>query len=182
MKKFGDREQEICELVAKCKFKQGEYLPRSHGPGSWATTYSTEFIESASNLYLIFQELKLKEPLYHLADQFRLEGIKSCRGTEFNIDRAKYLYQAHLRQYIEKFQQKPKIKPVQNKLACPFCSKMVVDIPMHVSQSHPSDWAKFSLDNKIDLKGKTRCQFCGSFIKNFEGHQDKCLNNLKSTC
>lgn len=174
------RKQEISELVAQCKSKQGEYLPMSHGPGSWATTYSSEFIDSASNLYLIFQELKLKDPLYHLAGQFRLAGIRSCRGTEFNIDRAKYLYQAHLRQHIEKLQQKRKNKPVQNRLPCPFCSKMVVDIPMHVSQSHPGDWDKFFLQNVIDLKGKIRCQSCGSFMKTLDGHQEKCLNTLKS--
>jgi len=174
-----NKQKKIRALVEKCKSKQGEYLPAHHGSGSWATTYSTEFINSACELYILFQDLELGDPLYLLSIKFRSAGIRSCRGAEFHIDRVEYLYKTHLRHRIEEMRAKQKKKPVYNKVSCPYCAKMVVDLTQHVSQSHPESWNQFFVQNSIDLKGKTRCFSCGSFLKTIEGHKDKCLRTLE---
>ncbi|WP_219599737.1 hypothetical protein, partial [Vibrio parahaemolyticus] len=67
---------------------------------------------------------------------------------------------------------KQKKKPAHNKVPCPYCAKMVADLTQHVSQSHPESWNHFSVQNSIDLNGKTRCSSCGSFLKKIEGHEE----------
>jgi len=176
-----NKKNKIKALIEKCKSKQGEYLPSHHGSGSWATTYSIEFINSACELYFIFQDLNLGDPLYLLSNQFRSAGVRSCRGAEFNLDRIEYLYTTHLRHRIEELNKQKKQKPVHNRSACPYCNKMVVDLIQHVSQSHPNHWNTYFLNNSIDLKEKTRCPSCGSFLKTMDGHSEKCLRTLESS-
>ncbi len=50
-----NQKKQIIELVEKCKSKQGEYLPSHHGSGSWATTYSTEFVIVLLSSILFFR-------------------------------------------------------------------------------------------------------------------------------
>ncbi|KIP68247.1 hypothetical protein SN11_20245 [Vibrio harveyi] len=174
-----NKKKQINALIEKCKSKQGEYLPSHHGSGSWATTYSTEFINAASELYVLFQDLGLGDPLYLLSNKLRAAGIRSCRGAEFHVDRVDYLYNTHLCFRIEELRAKQKKKPVHNKVACMYCDKMVVDITQHVSQSHPESWLECYAKSGVNLKGKTRCTSCGSFLKSMDGHKEKCLRTLE---
>lgn len=66
------------------------------------------------------------------------------------------------------------------KSECPFCSKKVVDVDMHVSQSHAEEWHKYADNEQVvkRLKGKFRCIGCGSFLKSMEGHNKKCPGTL----
>jgi hypothetical protein len=104
-----------------CKKWQGEYLPGSHGPGSWATTYSNEFIEAAVGLYKVYNSAELSPwdkkhlhrisrdiealikanlriwILYHMAEKFRDAKIGSCRSSEFTPQKMEYLYNNHMR-------------------------------------------------------------------------------------
>jgi hypothetical protein len=84
------------ELVATCKARQGEFLPGDHGPGSWATTYSKEFIDAASELYLIHKNKGHRKALSFLVTVFKSNGIRSCRGAEMNVARVEYLYDSRL--------------------------------------------------------------------------------------
>ena len=45
----------VRELISICKKYQGEYLPSTHGSGSWATTYSLDFIRAAAELFSILE-------------------------------------------------------------------------------------------------------------------------------
>ncbi|MBY5986139.1 hypothetical protein KUW18_18800 [Halomonas sp. DP5Y7-2] len=66
------------------------------------------------------------------------------------------------------------------KSECPICAKKVVDVDMHVSQSHTKEWHKYSDDDQVmkRLKGKLRCSGCGSFLKTRKGHDEKCPGTL----
>jgi hypothetical protein len=66
------------------------------------------------------------------------------------------------------------------KSECPFCSKSVVDVDMHVSQSHAAEWHKYADNDQVvkRLKGKFRCAGCGSFLKSMKGHDEKCPSTL----
>ncbi|MGE8943137.1 hypothetical protein ACO2I3_14595 [Leptospira interrogans] len=85
------------ELLAICKSKQGEYLPGHHGRGSWATTYSNEFIAASRELCALYKVAGEYFPYHALSRSFRQAGIKSCRGAEMTFKRAEYLYNTHLR-------------------------------------------------------------------------------------
>lgn len=162
-------------LIETCKSKQGEYLPSHHGSGSWATTYSNEFIDSACELYLLFKSMEFVDPIHVLSYQLRKAGIRSCRGSEFNADRVEYLYTVHLRRRIEELEHKKKFKA---KVSCLYCERKVFDLTQHVSHAHPEKWNSFFVTNSVDLKGKTRCGACGSFLKSMRGHSEKCLRTF----
>lgn len=85
------------QLILICKKYHGEYLPNSHGPGSWATTYSPEFIAAAAELYLILDKSNSSWPLDDLSKLFMDNNISSCRGTEMTPDKVEYLYNNHLK-------------------------------------------------------------------------------------
>lgn len=97
---YEQHEAEISELVATCKKSQGEYIPAFHGSGSWATTYSNEFIGASSRLYLLFETLNGVDPLDELARLFQQNEIRSCRGSIMYSDKVEYLYITHLRGHI----------------------------------------------------------------------------------
>lgn len=86
----------ITRLLETCRSEQGEYLPTSHGPGSWATTYSSKFLDASSELFIILMKSKNYSPVGLLAKLFRENNIKSCRGAEMSYERAEYLYRTHL--------------------------------------------------------------------------------------
>lgn len=84
------------DLIATCAKWSGEYLPSHHGPGSWATTYSNEFVSASTDLCLLYHEAGYKwghDTIVRLYIAFRDNGIRSCRGGVFNFDTTKYLYQ-----------------------------------------------------------------------------------------
>jgi len=85
------------ELIAICKFHQGEYLPAYHGRGSWATTYANEFIAASKELCAIYEAAGECFPQYALARSFREAGITSCRGSIMTFERAEYLYTTHIK-------------------------------------------------------------------------------------
>lgn len=90
-------EQQMREvkLIAACKKWSGEYLPSHHGKGSWATTYSNEFVEAATDLCLLYRDNGSEwghETIVRLYVALKNQGIHSCRGGVFNFDTTKYLY------------------------------------------------------------------------------------------
>ncbi len=99
MNKHGDR---ISELVSVCKKSQGEYLESHHGPGSWATTYSNEFISASLQLYELYKSCPIYDPVWAMSNLFREHGIRSCRGSEMFPDRVEYLYETHLKRKLAK--------------------------------------------------------------------------------
>ena len=86
------------ELLAICKSKQGGYLPGHHGRGSWATTYSNEFIAASKELCALYKAAGEYFPHYALSRSFRHAGIRSCRGAEMTFERVDYLYNTHLKE------------------------------------------------------------------------------------
>lgn len=86
------------ELLAICKSKQGEYLLAHHGRGSWATTYSNEFIAASKELCELYKAAGEYFPQYALSMRFREVGIRSCRGAEMTFERVDYLYNTHLKE------------------------------------------------------------------------------------
>lgn len=104
MKLSAEDKIKVDELIEICKKYQGEYIPGGHGPGSWATTYSNEFIAAAAKMFLIFKKARYgvwTDAIYDLADSFKDAGIRSCRGSTMNFDRVNYLYETHLEEKIK---------------------------------------------------------------------------------
>lgn len=97
---YRENGERINELINVCKEHQGEYRHAHHGPGTWATTYSNEFINSSSQLYKLFYESGLFIPTHKLSECFIEADIRSCRGAIMNIDRVEYLYETHLKNKI----------------------------------------------------------------------------------
>ena len=99
----GKDKQRIKELVAVCKKSQGEHLPAHHGSGSWATTYSNDFINAAAEICSIVQKNGHEIPFWIMSRYFKQAGILSCRGSEFTSDIVKYLYTTHLRNLVKNY-------------------------------------------------------------------------------
>ena len=97
---YAQHEAEISRLIATCHKFRGEYIPSTHGRGSWATTYSNEFVAAASKLYVLLEAFKGIDPIDELSLLFRKHGITSCRGATMDTDRVDYLYVTHLRRHI----------------------------------------------------------------------------------
>ena len=90
-----DQLKHEAKLIATCKKWSGEYLPVHHGKGSWATTYSNEFVVSAADLCLLYDSAGCKwghETVIRLYIAFRDNKVQSCRGGVFTFNTAKYLY------------------------------------------------------------------------------------------
>ena len=64
----------IDELLDICKKSQGEYRLAHHGSGSWATTYSNEFVAASIELYNIFGSSKIYIPIWEMSELFRKHG------------------------------------------------------------------------------------------------------------
>lgn len=95
-------EAERQKLLAICKEKSGEYLPAHHGKGSWATTYSTEFVIAAAELWRLYKKNSYFHPAVEMSRDFQSKEIRSCRGATMTVVRVEYLYNAHLRDRIKR--------------------------------------------------------------------------------
>ncbi len=101
MRKLSDEQiQEIERLIGICKEYQGEYRPGHHGSGSWATTYSNEFIDAAAKLYELYSKTDSYHPAYLMSQAFIKAGIRSCRGKEMTFVKVSYLVDEHLRDKV----------------------------------------------------------------------------------
>ncbi|MCK0152930.1 hypothetical protein MWU49_04390 [Alcanivorax sp. S6407] len=89
-------EARIEALIKICKAHQGEYLEPHHGIGSWATTYSENFLNAAAEIVFLYRKSGHPWPLIGFSKLMMGHGIRSCRGKEMNFDRAEYLYNIHL--------------------------------------------------------------------------------------
>ncbi|EBA04041.1 hypothetical protein RB2150_06058 [Rhodobacterales bacterium HTCC2150] len=94
-----DEAERRCQLDI-CKSKSGEYLPAGHGKGSWATTYSNEFVAASAKLWLLHNKNGSSYPQYAMARDFQSLGIRSCRGATMTAARVEYLYKSHLRALV----------------------------------------------------------------------------------
>jgi len=90
----------VNRLLKECKKYQGEYLPTNHGSGSWATTYSREFLKASTELYKILVNAKSPWPLDDLSTLFIENKIPSCRGTKMTPDKVEYLFNKHIKHNI----------------------------------------------------------------------------------
>ena len=88
------------DLLKKCKENSGAYLPAHHGSGSWATTYSSAFIDAATSLCYLYKNAGAKWPYVELAKDLRGADIMTCRGAYFSYDRAEYLYKTHIAAHL----------------------------------------------------------------------------------
>lgn len=168
--------KKIESFIAICAKKQGEYLPITHGPGSWATTYSTDFVNASVSILEIYKMRGVQNPIEKLSQLYMHHKIKSCRGSLMTIKRVEYLYNRHLASKLKA--RKEQARPP--KYPCPFCDKPISDEVQHVSQSHPDKWQSYSLNQKVIdyVQDKIRCELCGSFLNTTEGHGKKCLRTL----
>lgn len=94
--------QKIDDLIEVCKKYSGEYIPGGHGSGSWATTYSNQYINATAELYAIFEKNGCGSPINMLSKYLIDAGVRSCRGGVMNIKKVEYLYQTHLINKIKK--------------------------------------------------------------------------------
>lgn len=92
--------KKLDKLTEKCKKSQGEYVLSTHGEGSWATTYSYEFIDAAAEIYVLFKKAGAYSPIGAMATHFMENDIKSCRGSKMFTERVQYLYDKHLKQRV----------------------------------------------------------------------------------
>ena len=92
----------VKDLLDICKKSQGEHLPLHHGSGSWATTYSNQFLDAAAELYVLFENNGSRWPILNLSNEFKDAGILSCRGARMSIDRVEYLHNTHLQDRISR--------------------------------------------------------------------------------
>lgn len=98
-----DDERKIENLIDVCKKHQGEYIPSDHGPGSWATTYSNDFIVATAEIYLTWRKYNGHwYTMFSLSELFQKAGIRSCRGSKMTRDRLEYLYTTHVKKIVEK--------------------------------------------------------------------------------
>lgn len=88
---------ERSKLMGICRENSGEYLPAHHGKGSWATTYSNEFIDASAKLWKLHTKNGAHYPQYAMARDFQSEGIRSCRGATMTAARVEYLFETHLK-------------------------------------------------------------------------------------
>lgn len=99
---YKEYQPRITELIDICKKHQRQYLESHHGPGSWATTYSNEFIAAAAELFSILKQSRSFSPITKMSQYFKENNIRSCRGTAMNIDKVEYLYKAHIKSKNER--------------------------------------------------------------------------------
>jgi len=173
---LSNQQTRVSELLSICKKSQGEYLPSHHGSGSWATTYSNEFIDSASELLFIFMTSGAASPFDLLSILFIKHKIKSCRGSVMDEDRVKSLYNSNLKVKIEELKTKEEVAGKKGKVGCNYCKKKFFDLIHHISTAHPELWGEYSKRSGVleSLKGKVRCSGCGVFVKKIEKHKAKC--------
>lgn len=95
MNEQGNRERER-ELLAICKSKQGEYHLASHPKTSWATMYGSDFVTAAAELYDLYSKGGSVIPRHAMSRAFIAAGIKSCRGSEMNVQRVDYLIKTYI--------------------------------------------------------------------------------------
>ncbi len=88
----------IIGLVQVCYEYQGEYLDADHGSGSWATSYSVQFISAVREMYEILKKEGHESAIYQITKYLQATGVKSCRGSIMNKERVEYLYKKYLRE------------------------------------------------------------------------------------
>jgi len=168
----------VNSLLEVCNQFSGEYVPSNHGSGSWATTYSNDFILAATEIFSTLQRQGADDPILELSNIFTSKDIKSCRGASMNYQRTKYLYYKHLKHNLQHFKDKA-LTPVQS---CQYCKKKTKDNIQHVSHVHPEHWESYQTLAKVKayLGGRERCSLCGNFLTSLTEHSSICKGKLQS--
>lgn len=97
-------------LLATCRSSQGEYRFPHHGAGSWATTYGTDFVVAATEIFRMYGAASLDPPIPEgrgaryvvtamfdwVVFAFSNAGVRSCRGATMNRETVRYLFEAHV--------------------------------------------------------------------------------------
>jgi hypothetical protein len=96
MKLSKRKKSKLHALLDICQKHQGEHLKVTHGSGSWATTYSNEFIDAAASIYNLYKKSGFPNPIHQLSQDFQHRKIRSCRGSKMDEERVKYLFKTHL--------------------------------------------------------------------------------------
>lgn len=114
-----DEAKRVKELLVICQEKQGEYVGVLNR--GWATTYSCEFVDAATELFKIYSNGKITPPIrgqgtrYFLTAIFDLlstlfssNGIRSCRKSAMNRDSVQYLFETHIYRKLRNAYGQPK--------------------------------------------------------------------------
>ena len=84
-------------LIETCREKQGPYRYAHHGSGSWATTYSEDFLAAVTGLVAVYREAQVVWGLvYCISHDLREAGVLSCRGSPMTIQITQYLWDTHI--------------------------------------------------------------------------------------
>lgn len=162
--KFKKRDKAVlADLLSVCKNNSGEYLPSHHSINSWATTYSTDFLDASAELYLLIEKSRSSDVLYDMMRIYNYNNIRSCRGGRFNISKVNYLYDSHLKWRISEKRNTQRSGSFQ-KQTCPYCSKIKTNVLLHVSKVHPELWEDYISRQDVTVGNIKRCTNCGDFI------------------
>ena len=108
-----DETRRVNELLVVCRAKQGEYVGTFNR--GWATTYGSEFVDAATELFKIYSNGKIAPSIrgqgnrYFLtvifdlmATLFSSNGIRSCRKSAMDRESVRYLFVAHIHRKLYK--------------------------------------------------------------------------------
>lgn len=82
-------------LLDECFDQQGEYVDTHHPVTSFATRYSSRFVNAARRLCELYQSQGHANIALQLSAAFQEASIRSCRGEPMTEERAKYLIKAY---------------------------------------------------------------------------------------
>jgi|TARA_R110001583_G_scaffold112844_1_gene262937 hypothetical protein len=122
-------------LLDYCKKFSGSYinnLNKSSAP--FATTYSTEFCDAASDLIRLYKRYQISKPINRLTTNFQENKIYTCRDHDMTISRAQYLYKNHL---FSRLKNNDYIVLTEiKKEKCPSCGKLKTNLQEHIKAVH----------------------------------------------
>lgn len=108
-----DETRRVNELLVVCQAKQGEYVGTFNR--GWATSYSSEFVDAATELFKIYSNGKITPSIRGhgnkhfltvifdlMATLFSSNGIRSCRKSAMNRESVRYLFEAHIHRKLYK--------------------------------------------------------------------------------
>lgn len=97
-----DEMAEVDRLLDVCFEFRGEYVSPGHGSGSWATTYSNQFIDASKSIFLIYRKYYSNDKSFRLmADKFQGRNIRTCRASIMTWDKVRYLLRSHASDLLE---------------------------------------------------------------------------------
>lgn len=88
------------ELLDLCRIHSGEYVPPGHPRTTFSTSYSSEFVAAAAELYSRFKNCISHEATVKLYVLFRDNEIMACRGGPMTFSKVQYLVKGPIGTYF----------------------------------------------------------------------------------